>query len=73
MLSTRKTGCRLSCGVASELELVNKNSADLQRHVEENWVKMCQNIGTLLAERVMDGREDQVCNASTVAGLYVQS
>lgn len=32
------------------------NFADLQKHVEEHWLKMCHHLNTLLAERVVEAR-----------------
>lgn len=39
----------------------------------KHCVKLCQPLGTLLAKRVVESREHQLCKAYGAAGLYVQS
>lgn len=41
--------------------------------MEKHCVKMCQRLGTLLAERVEKPLQDQIRDSSRVAQLYVQS
>lgn len=53
--------------------LVRKVSTDLQKHVEEHWWKMCQHLGTLLDERVVESREKNIRESRGVAGLDRQS
>lgn len=60
-------------GVGELQELVEKDSADSQSIRKSNEVKMCQLLRTLLAERVVRAREDQIRKTGCVAGLYVQS
>lgn len=60
-------------GVGKRQELVKKDSVDLLRHTEEYCVKNCQHPGSLFAKRVVQAREDQISEASSVADLYMQS
>lgn len=64
---------RVQSGIGELQKLVKKASADLERHVEEHWVKRCQYLSTLLTERVVKVLKDQIRDASKVAGLFVQS
>lgn len=61
-------------GCVDELqERVEKVSADPERHTKKHWVKTCQRLDTLLAERDVEARKDQIREFSCMNGLYVQS
>lgn len=50
---------------------VRKDSDDLQRHMKEHWMNMCQLPGILLAERVVEAREDYIRYSCGVDASYV--
>lgn len=62
---------RLQSGVNDLQGLVKKGFDDLLKHMEEQWVKMSQHLSTLLAERFVKDREDQIRESRGVAALYV--
>lgn len=64
---------RVRGGVRKLRGLVKKDSVGLQKHMDEHWVLMCQHLGTLLAERVVEASEDQIREFRSVAEMYVQS
>lgn len=60
-------------GVGELRDLVRKDSDELQKHVEEHWLRMCQHMCTFLVERVEKVREAQIRESRGVVGLYVNS
>lgn len=63
----------VQCNVGKLQGLVKKGSIDFKRHVVEHWLKICQHLGTLLAGRVVEAREDHIRESCGVARLNVQS
>lgn len=56
-----------------ELQRLEKtDSAYLKKHMEEERVNMCQQLGTLRASRVEEAREDHIRESIGVSGPFVQ-
>lgn len=43
------------------------DAASLQRQMEDHWIRMCNNLGRAMAERVIEARENQSQDAMVVA------
>lgn len=63
----------MQSGVGHFQGFVKKDSADLHETIKEHWMKMCEHLGELLAERVVEARVDQIPVSYGVAGMYVHS
>lgn len=65
-------GC-VQCGVFELQESVAKHSFASQKQIEDLWVCVCDHFGGLLAELVVQARQDQSRDAGEVANLYTES
>lgn len=54
-------------------EYVANDAAALQKQMEDHWVRMCHNLGRVVAERVLESRETQAQDAGAVAKSYDES
>lgn len=64
---------RVKSGVGNLQKIVVKDTSTLQQLMEGHCVRMCQHLEALLAERVLETREDQTRDAGGAASLYVES